>query len=98
MPPSFFRISQVVVALGLLGAADQIQSAVTQEAADSPLTVTSQTMLYKGKEQKAFFEKDVVLTEGDLVIHSDHMVMTFKRESDKATNSSQESWNPRMRS
>ncbi len=45
---------------------------------DSRTTITSQRMTVKNQENKAIFEGDVVLTKGALIVHSDHMVVTFK--------------------
>ena len=40
-------------------------------------TITSRTMTVNNHENTAVFEGSVVLTRGPLVVHSDHMVVTF---------------------
>lgn len=40
-------------------------------------TITSRTMTVNNQENTAIFEGSVVLTRGPLVVHSDHMVVTF---------------------
>ncbi len=42
-------------------------------------TITSQTMTVQGKSRQTIFEGMVVLTKGDFVIRSGHMVVTFKK-------------------
>ncbi len=56
-----------------------------------PTTITSQSMVSKNKEGKATFEGAVVFTQGDLVIHSDVMIVFFKQEAvpDESNTSSQ---------
>lgn len=46
----------------------------TEEAAT---TITSKMMTVSNHENKAIFEGEVVLTRGPLVVHSDHMVVSF---------------------
>lgn len=40
-------------------------------------TITSRTMTVSNHENKAIFDGSVVLTRGPLVVHSDHMVVSF---------------------
>ena len=40
-------------------------------------TITSRTMTVNNHENTAIFDGSVVLTRGPLVVHSDHMVVTF---------------------
>jgi lipopolysaccharide export system protein LptA len=40
-------------------------------------TITSRTMTVSNQENKAVFDGSVVLTRGPLVVHSDHMVVSF---------------------
>lgn len=44
-------------------------------------TITAQKMTAQGKAQRAVFEGKVVLTQGDLTVHSDTMVVLFKKDS-----------------
>ncbi|MCE3222795.1 MAG: uncharacterized protein K0S58_975 [Nitrospira sp.] len=47
-------------------------------------TITSRTMTVNNHENTAIFDGSVVLTRGPLVVHSDHMVVTFNASSDGA--------------
>ena len=47
---------------------------------DETTTITSRTMTTEGKSQRTTFEGNVVLTKGELVIRSDHMVVTFDKK------------------
>ncbi len=50
-----------------------------QESADPvSTTITSRTMTVNNQENTAIFDGSVVLTRGPLVVHSDHMVVTFQ--------------------
>ena len=49
--------------------------------AEEPTTITSNTMTANGKEGKAVFQGAVTLTQGDLVVHSDIMIVHFKTKS-----------------
>ena len=40
--------------------------------------ITAKTMTVNNQENKAIFEGSVVLTQGDLVVYSDHMVVSFR--------------------
>ncbi len=42
-------------------------------------TITSQMMTFQGKSSQTIFEGMVVLEKGDLVMRSDHMIVTFKK-------------------
>lgn len=43
----------------------------------APTTITSRTMTVSNQENTAIFDGSVVLTRGRLVVHSDHMVVSF---------------------
>jgi len=43
----------------------------------TPTTITSRTMTVSNQENTAIFDGAVVLTRGRLVVHSDHMVVSF---------------------
>lgn len=45
-------------------------------------TITSQTMTANNQERRAVFRGSVVLTQADLVVHSDEMIVVFKQEDD----------------
>ena len=77
---SITRLRFIIPACAVLSAAGFVQSAVPEKSTAPQLTITSQSMTAQGKERKAFFEGAVVLTQKELIIHSDHMVVTFKRE------------------
>ena len=64
--------------------------AVSGNAAErTPTTITSERMTVQGKTRKAIFEKSVVFTREDMVIHADRMTVFFKKEkSEKTKNSS----------
>ena len=52
--------------------------AATESPANSaPTTITSRTMTVNNQENTAIFDGAVVLTRGLLVVHSDHMVVSF---------------------
>ena len=74
----------------MLGAVGSVPSAVPDKTAPPKTTITSQSMTAQGKERKAVFEGTVVLTQGDMIIHSDHMVVTFKRGEGGANPGSEE--------
>jgi lipopolysaccharide export system protein LptA len=44
---------------------------------DPVTTITSRTMTVSNQENQAIFDGSVVLTRGPLVVHSDHMVVSF---------------------
>lgn len=44
-------------------------------------TIRSKTMTANNKDRKAIFRGDVVLTQGDLMVKSDVMIVVFKRDS-----------------
>lgn len=76
---SFVWLSVVIMWADLLNAGSP-QGRVTT-------TITSQTMTANNKERRAVFRGSVVLTQGDLVVHSDVMIVVFKQEdrSDRET-------------
>jgi lipopolysaccharide export system protein LptA len=48
-------------------------------AAPSPTTnITAKTMTVNNQENQAIFDGSVVLTQGELVVYSDHMVVSFR--------------------
>lgn len=54
-------------------------------------TITSKTLIAQGKARKAIFEGNVVLTQGDLVVRADRMVVFFKKPNHSESNSSSSS-------
>lgn len=44
---------------------------------DPVTTITSRTMTVSNQENRAIFDGSVVLTRGPLMVHSDHMVVSF---------------------
>ena len=72
----------------LLNLAVLIPSSVSHSAASSlsgdhavpkPTTnITAKTMTVNNQENKAIFDGSVVLTQGELVVYSDHMVVSFR--------------------
>ncbi|MBS0168807.1 MAG: hypothetical protein JSR62_00515 [Nitrospira sp.] len=52
-------------------------SAKEPAANAAPTTITSRTMTVSNQENTAIFDGAVVLTRGRLVVHSDHMVVSF---------------------
>lgn len=59
-----------------------VQGADTQRSKEpaptaAPTTITSRTMTVSNQENTAIFDGAVVLTRGRLVVHSDHMVVSF---------------------
>ena len=63
----------------IVPAAHASETGVAKEpAADSaPTKITSRTMTVSNQENTAIFDGTVVLTRGPLVVHSDHMVVSF---------------------
>jgi lipopolysaccharide export system protein LptA len=47
---------------------------------NEPTTITAQKMTVRNQENKAYFEGSVVLTKGTLVVHSDTMIVSFKKK------------------
>lgn len=48
-------------------------------AAPNPTTsITAKTMTVNNQENKAIFDGSVVLTQGELVVYSDHMIVSFR--------------------
>lgn len=56
------------------------ESQLTRDAKDSKPTtsITARTMTVNNQDNKAIFEGSVVLTQGELVVYSDHMVVSFR--------------------
>ena len=49
------------------------------QAVPNPTTsITAKTMTVNNQENKAIFDGSVVLTQGELVVYSDHMVVSFR--------------------
>ena len=80
LPPNPIRWCLIITVCGVLGPVGSVLSVVPDKIPTPQTTITSQSMTAQGKERKAFFDGTVVLTQGDMVIHSDHMVVTFKPE------------------
>lgn len=55
-------------------------------ATSAPTTITSRTMTVNNQENTAIFDGSVVLTRGLLVVHSDHMVVSFHPSRNGADN------------
>lgn len=73
-----------LVVLLAAGPADAAGGAKPQASEPVTTTVTSEKMTVQNKEHRAVFEGTVVLTKGDLVVRSDHMVVFYEpRESQK---------------
>lgn len=50
-----------------------------ERGAPNPTTnITAKTMTVNNQENKAIFDGSVVLTQGELVVYSDHMVVSFR--------------------
>lgn len=62
-------------------------------AAANPTTnITAKTMTVNNQENQAIFDGSVVLTQGELIVYSDHMVVSFRpggngHERDRSTGS-----------
>jgi lipopolysaccharide export system protein LptA len=52
-----------------------------------PLTIRSDTMTVKNRENRAVFDENVVIMKGDLVIMADHVEMYFGPENPSGTGS-----------
>lgn len=65
-----------------------IETRATKEspANAAPTTITSRTMTVNNQENTAIFDGAVVLTRGLLVVHSDHMVVSFHPSRNGADN------------
>ena len=55
-----------------------------QSPAPSEIIITSHSLVFKNKENMAFFEGKVVMTKGNLVMRADQMVVHFAVESPSA--------------
>ena len=66
--------------------AHAIEPRVPKPANVEPVTttITSRTMTVNNHENTAIFDGSVVLTRGPLVVHSDHMVVTFNASGNGA--------------
>jgi lipopolysaccharide export system protein LptA len=62
----------------LIGVDASIVEGVPSPPAAPKTTITASKMTVKNQENKAIFEGTVVLTKGNLVVHSDVMVVFFK--------------------
>lgn len=58
-------------------------------ANSAPTTITSRTMTVNNQENTAIFDGAVVLTRGLLIVHSDHMVVSFHPSRNGADNKDQ---------
>lgn len=54
-------------------------------------TITSKTMVAHGKARKAIFEGNVILTQGDLVVRSNRMIVFFEKQNQSEMNPSSSS-------
>ena len=72
--------SPTLIALLVCGLAVLQAISLTFAEKKEQTTITSQTMTVKGKSRQTVFEGTVVLKKGDLVMRSDHMVVTFKKD------------------
>lgn len=63
-------------------AASSAESTLSKEQPlPNPATnITAKTMTVSNQENKAIFDGSVVLTRGELVVYSDHMVVSFRPE------------------
>ncbi len=59
------------------GHAAETRAGKEPPANSAPTTITSRTMTVSNQENRAIFDGAVVLTRGLLVVHSDHMVVSF---------------------
>ncbi len=71
----FLLLSVGMVVAPVQGA--ETRSAKEPAANAVPTTITSRTMTVSNQENTAIFDGAVVLTRGRLVVHSDHMVVSF---------------------
>lgn len=55
-----------------------------------PTTITSKTMTANNKERRAIFRGAVILTQGDLVVRSDVMIVRFKPKEEGQSTQSEE--------
>ncbi len=70
-------LSPGVVPTILVAHASEPGVAKESAANPAPTTITSRTMTVSNQENTAIFDGSVVLTRGLLVVHSDHMVVSF---------------------
>ena len=65
-------------------------SAKKDTKSDSPLNVTSDSMLVKKKASTVEFKGNVVVTRDDSIIHADNITMFFTQEAEKKTKKKKE--------
>src|SRR5262245_66180498 len=70
----------VVGGLIIIGTTSSAETSLTKPASPEATntTITSQRMTVRNQDNKAIFEGTVILTKGNLVVHSDVMVVFFK--------------------
>jgi len=54
-------------------------------AEKEPTTITSKTMIANNKARTVIFQGEVIFTRGDLVVHSDEMIIRFKTDEKSQT-------------
>ena len=57
---------------------------------NEPTTITSKTMTANNEDRQAIFRGDVILTQGDLVVRSDIMIVRFKSDQTSEPTQSEE--------
>ena len=77
LPPKIWGLA---IALGMAACVEGVMGSAVLANTETPVVITSQSMVAKNKEGKATFEGAVVFKQGDLVIHSDVMIVFFKKE------------------
>ncbi len=81
----------LLLSVGAVATVPLVHGADTRQAKESetngaPTTITSRTMTVSNQENTAIFDGAVVLTRGRLVVHSDHMVVSFHPSRNGADN------------
>ncbi len=79
LPPQASRLILAVVLFCGLGWVQGTPCGFAAEGEST--TITSQTMTAEGKSRRAIFQGTVVLTKGDFVMRSDHMIVKFGEET-----------------
>jgi lipopolysaccharide export system protein LptA len=61
---------------------ESADAALPKSGVDQPVstTITAKKMTVKNQDSQAVFDGTVILTRGSLVVHSDHMVVTFRAQ------------------
>jgi lipopolysaccharide export system protein LptA len=77
--------------------ATQAPLASKSPAETNKTTITSQRLTVRNQDNKAIFEGMVVLTKGELVVHSDMMVVFFKPADSADTGGRSETPRPKTR-